>query len=244
MVAGPNGSGKSTVIGLLRAQGVRLGAYLNADDIEAQLRACRRATMPGLVAPPAWQDRWRDFLRDLERSGRASGLADPCLASVSWATDGVTAGTAPANSYTAALIVEFAREQCLADGLSRTFETVMSHPSKVAFLRRARSRGVRTYLYFVATDAVEINIGRVALRVQRGGHHVPEDKLRQRYARSLALLPAALEAADRAFAFDNSGGAPELTAQFEAGELQLRSTHMPSWLEQAVSARSRHEPTR
>lgn len=37
VIAGPNGSGKSSLIAALRAQGVELGAYFNADDIAAGL---------------------------------------------------------------------------------------------------------------------------------------------------------------------------------------------------------------
>jgi predicted ABC-type ATPase len=37
MIAGPNGAGKSTLTRMLMAQGVDLGAYINADDIEHEL---------------------------------------------------------------------------------------------------------------------------------------------------------------------------------------------------------------
>lgn len=35
----------------------------------------------------------------------------------------------------------------------------------------------RTYLYFVATDSPEINIQRVANRVEERSHDVPKDKI-------------------------------------------------------------------
>jgi predicted ABC-type ATPase len=61
----------------------------------------------------------------------------------------------------------------------------MSHPSKVALLARAQMAGYRTYLYFIATDDPAINISRVRNRVKLGGHAVPEDRIVQRYHRSL-----------------------------------------------------------
>lgn len=56
-----------------------------------------------------------------------------------------------------------------------TFETVMSHPGKVALLQQAQQAGYRTYLYYVATDP-EINVSRVANRVALKGHDVPSEK--------------------------------------------------------------------
>ena len=61
-----------------------------------------------------------------------------------------------------------------------------------------------------------LNVERVRLRVLRGGHNVPEDKVRSRYANSLAQLPWFLEAADRAHIFDNSGAVPKLVGLQDA----------------------------
>lgn len=47
---------------------------------------------------------------------------------------------------------------------------------------------LRSYLYYVATEYVEINIERVKIRVVNGGHPVPEDKIRKRYTGSLGSL--------------------------------------------------------
>ena len=41
-----------------------------------------------------------------------------------------------------------------------------------------------------------INIGKVANRVQRGGHDVPTKRIVERYVRCLRLLPDAIGAAD------------------------------------------------
>jgi predicted ABC-type ATPase len=81
----------------------------------------------------------------------------------------------------------------------------MSHHSKVDLLAQAQAAGYRTYLYFVATDDPVINISRVKSRVKLGGHNVPEDKIAERYHRSLELLMDAIRHTNRAYVFDNSG---------------------------------------
>jgi predicted ABC-type ATPase len=105
----------------------------------------------------------------------------------------------------------------------------MSHPDRVEALEHARSRGYRTYLYFVCTDNVDINADRIAARVAQGGHDVPESVRRKRYRRSLALLPRALAASSRAYLFDNSGAEHRLVAEYEAGKLTRRVEDLPRW---------------
>lgn len=96
------------------------------------------------------------------------------------------------------------RQACLEAGLSFSFETVMSHPSKIELLQRARSAGFTVGVFFIATESAELNVARVEQRVLLGGHDVPERNIRERYIRTLALLPQAMAVADTAALYDNS----------------------------------------
>ncbi len=69
----------------------------------------------------------------------------------------------------------------------------------------------------MATESPEININRVANRVDDGGHDVAQDKIVERYYRSLELLPSAIAASDRAYIFDNSGEKAVLLAEITNG---------------------------
>jgi predicted ABC-type ATPase len=86
-------------------------------------------------------------------------------------------------------------------------------------------------LYYVATENPEINVDRVNYRVNfLQEHSVPEDKIRSRYARSLALLPRAILYSNRAFFFDTSEDKPWYFAKSTAGqELELTGDEMPVW---------------
>jgi len=95
------------------------------------------------------------------------------------------------NSYVASVLGDFIRQRLIANRDTFTFETVMSHPGKVALLRDVQAAGFETHLFFVATEDPQINISRVRARVLAGGHDVPEDKIIKRYHASLALLAAA-----------------------------------------------------
>ena len=71
-------------------------------------------------------------------------------------------------------------------------------------MQRAAEAGYKVYLYFVSTEDPEINKFRVNFRITQKGHAVPEDKIENRYYRSLKLLYDAAEIAYQCFFFDNS----------------------------------------
>lgn len=96
------------------------------------------------------------------------------------------------------------RAQAIIDGRSFSFETVMSHASKVELLAQAKAAGFLARLVFVATNNPELNVKRVRQRVSEGGHDVPEPLILARYQRTLGLLQSAFDTADEAMVFDNS----------------------------------------
>jgi predicted ABC-type ATPase len=152
------------------------------------------------------------------------------------------AGEGEARDRAAQAEADRRRAACLEAGESFSFETVMSHPSKVEVLAEARARGFATLLYFVATEDPRLNVERVRQRVALGGHSVPEERIVARYHRALALLPAAMAAADRVVLFDNSyrparNRAVRLRAFYEASRRERRiAPPVPGWAEPVVSA--------
>ena len=136
----------------------------------------------------------------------------------------------PYDSYLAATLAEAVRRELLEEGQTFTFETVMSHRSKIEFMREARARGYRVYLYFVATDDPAINIDRVHRRVLQGGHPVADDKVIDRYRKSIALMTEACEVAHRAYIFDNSGSKHKLLAEVtDFDTIRLEASVINPW---------------
>lgn len=100
-------------------------------------------------------------------------------------------------------------------------ETVLSTDKYRRLVMRAKERGFLVWLLYVVLDSPERNIERVRLRVQKGGHAVPEEKIRKRYAGSLNQLPWFLDQADSAWIFDNSGPAPKQIGKKQNGLITL-----------------------
>ena len=92
----------------------------------------------------------------------------------------------------------------LEQGQSFTIETTLAGKNYLEMMRRARILGFEIVLVYIGTENVEINLSRIAQRVLRGGHNVPETDVRRRYGRSLQNLPVAVRLADHALLFDNS----------------------------------------
>ena len=117
-----------------------------------------------------------------------------------------------------------------------TIETVMSDVRKMDYIRLAKQSGYRIYLYFVSTQDVEINIGRVAQRVQLGGHDVPREKIIRRYTKSLENVYDCLKLCDRAYFFDNSAAQWRMLAEYDAesGSLSVLKESVPEWFDEYV----------
>lgn len=130
------------------------------------------------------------------------------------------------HAYDAARLAEAQRRDRIAEGSSFITETVFSHQSKVQLVSDAVNAGYLVHLQVIMVP-VELTVQRVAERVRRGGHAVPERKIRDRYDRLWGYVEPAIQIADVAEIFDNSSArAPfRLCAAFERGEL----VGQPSW---------------
>lgn len=76
------------------------------------------------------------------------------------------------------------------------------HINRIA---KAHKLGYRVILHYVYLDNVETSIARVHHRVSIGGHGIPEDVIRKRYARSIENLSVIKDLVDEYYIWDNSG---------------------------------------
>lgn len=101
----------------------------------------------------------------------------------------------------------------LADGgHSFAFETTLSSRTFAPWLKKLRTRGYCVEIVFCWLPSAEMSINRVARRVRSGGHFVPDDTVRRRYAGGLRnFFRLYLPIADR-WRFYDTTGAPRLIA--------------------------------
>lgn len=228
--AGPNGSGKSTILKkILEEKRVRLGVYVNADDIESALRQTKAIKFSDYKLQVS-ETELRDFFK---RSNFAPVKRnDPHLWTKVFVDDNVFRCDVSVDSYLAADVAEFIRQRLLSIGASFTYETVMSHPGKVEFLNHAIQQGYRVYLYYIATEDPDINISRVNVRVAQDGHPVSESVIRRRFTKSLENLKSAVRNTTRAYIFDNSQSQVQFIAEIQRGvDVALNTAvGLPYWV--------------
>lgn len=132
------------------------------------------------------------------------------------------------HAYDAARVAAATRDALIEHGRSFIAETVFSHPSKLDLIDSAHSAGYTVILHVVLIPEA-LAVHRVRYRVAAGGHHVPEDKIRERYHRLWTLVSEAIVRADSATVYDNSTrSGPRIVAQMSGG-LTVSAPAWPTW---------------
>lgn len=104
-------------------------------------------------------------------------------------------------------------EELVAERASFAIETTLAARSYAKWLADLRMLGYETHLYYYWLASADMAITRVAERVKRGGHFVPDATIRQRYSRSVQnFFELYRQHADVWEVYDNSYGQRSLLA--------------------------------
>lgn len=144
---------------------------------------------------------------------------------------GHSAGT-PEESRVGQRLAEQRRNELMIQRHSLATESTFSHPSKLDLLDKAKAMGYNIHLYHINLKSADLSLERIAFRVAKGGHPVPENKARERYLRNQPLIRKAVKIADRAYVFDNSqfGEPPRRILEFAHGHLVFIGRPTPGWV--------------
>jgi predicted ABC-type ATPase len=105
-------------------------------------------------------------------------------------------------------------DRLVAAGKSFAFETTCAGHRQAKLLRSCRAAGYRVTFIFLWLPSPQAAIQRVAQRVARGGHNIPEDVIHRRYAAGVYnMRHAFLPLADVALIYDNSNEPPILIGE-------------------------------
>ncbi|MCL2436529.1 MAG: zeta toxin family protein [Clostridiales bacterium] len=104
----------------------------------------------------------------------------------------------------AAQQAEALRNMLIEKRVDFSFETVLSTERNLVLLENAKALGYEVQCIYVLTCNENINVARVKARHAAGGHDVPEDKIRTRYHRALAIVPYLINVCDKILIYDNS----------------------------------------
>lgn len=143
-------------------------------------------------------------------------------------------------------------DRAIADRQSYFFETTLGGRTLTARLGHALAVGLQVRIWYVGLATVEHHLERVAARVRRGGHDIPEQAIRQRFDSSrrnlVRLLPGLTELRmyDNTRAGDPAAGrapSPRLVLHWREGALvgppDLVET--PDWAKPIVAQAIKHD---
>lgn len=109
-------------------------------------------------------------------------------------------------------------QRAIVERCTFAFETTLGGHTIIALLERALAEGIEVRVWYVGLSSPELHIARVRSRVARGGHDIPEERIRDRYDRSRLNVIHLLPNVTALRVFDNSkhadpfaGVAPEPT---------------------------------
>ncbi|MDA0348970.1 MAG: zeta toxin family protein [Verrucomicrobia bacterium] len=95
-------------------------------------------------------------------------------------------------------------QKAITNKRSFAFETTLGGHTITQLLINAAESGLRLVISYVGLKRVDLNIARVNQRVQKGGHTIPEEKIRERWDRSRENLIKLIPHASSLRVFDNS----------------------------------------
>lgn len=118
---------------------------------------------------------------------------------------------------------DFMIESNLAD--SRSYE----------WISLIKKKGYDVILYYLSTDDVTINIGRVQRRVIEGGHNIPEEIIKTRYNQSHSYLKTKLTEFKEVYLIDNSMDASIVQAKLVDGIILQHLPDAQNWVNNVLS---------
>jgi predicted ABC-type ATPase len=123
--------------------------------------------------------------------------------------DSIAAGLSPFNpesvSFEAGRIMLNRIHELINEEHDFAFETTLSTRTYVHLIERARKKGYEITLVFFWLNSAELAKQRVAERVSRGGHNIPEDVIVRRYHRGIVnLFNLFMSVCDFWLVYDNS----------------------------------------
>ena len=129
----------------------------------------------------------------------------------------VSAAKVPAGREALRRIGEF-----LAAGASFAVESTLSGQTLLSLIEKAKQLGYSVEIIYVFLDSPEMCIARIAVRVAKGGHDIPDDDVRRRYFRSKRnFLNQYALLADAWTLVYNGGELPVMVAECKNGQITV-----------------------
>ena len=124
------------------------------------------------------------------------------------------------------------RKDFIKKGISFNQETTLTGNTILKAIEEAKKNGYKILMAYVGVENPEIAKDRVKIRVNKGGHDIPAEKIEERYYKSLENLKKIAMSCDKLVVYDNSkvGKAPTRYFIQENDSITLLTKELPKWV--------------
>lgn len=127
---------------------------------------------------------------------------------------------------------------CIKKGISFTQETTLSGRKTEATAKQVKELGYHVRLFYIGLDTATESLARIANRVKRGGHDIPQNDVERRFAGRWEAVANILPYCDEAEFYDNDNGFVKV-AEYRNGEFRTIGEYRPQWLVELTEYLSR-----
>ena len=114
-------------------------------------------------------------------------------------------------------------------------ESNLADSRSYEWLALMKKKGYKLVLYYLSTQDVLINIGRVARRLAEGGHNIAEAIIRTRYSQSHSYLKTKLFEFNEVYLIDNSTDTSLVQVQLTEGVIAYKIHEVQDWIKNIIS---------
>ena len=120
-------------------------------------------------------------------------------------------------------------QYCLENNLTFAQETTLEGHRVKKTIRQARKQGYDVVMFYVGLNSVEESLLRIANRMRKGGHNIPEDYVKLRYQNRLESLKRVLPLCDEVIFYDNENGFVKV-AEIKNNTFNFTNGYRPDWI--------------
>ena len=122
-------------------------------------------------------------------------------------------------------------QSCLEKNVSFTQETTLAGHRTERTLKQARKQGYFITMYYIGLNSKEESIIRIANRVSKGGHNIPEEDVIRRFENRIESLRKVIPFCDKVVFYDNENGFVKV-AEIVNNKFNYANGMRPQWLEE------------
>lgn len=122
-------------------------------------------------------------------------------------------------------------QYCLDNNISFTQETTLAGHRVERTLKQARKQGYFVTMYYIGLNSKEESILRIANRVRKGGHDIPEEDVIRRFENRVEALKKVVPLCDKIVFYDNENGFVKV-AEIVNNKFNYSNGLRSQWLEE------------